>query len=345
MRPHPAPATRQHSRRDFIKVIAATGAYLYIGPGRLLSQQPAPGGATAPALTYQYRTFSAQHIEEVRDWLAELERNGTLSQNKTYQSYIGGFEYHPPKELPRARSIIVLSRPQRVRSLTFRLNGRSHEMLVPTGYVGDGIERKDIQEHLRKNVLKNPAAKLEPVALPLKTLAVRTGLAEYGKNNITYVKDYGSFHALGGYYTDLELPDQWGPLRLMRLCTGCSICVKACPTKIIKDEMAVIDVGRCLPLYNELPDPIPAWMDPGIHHTLVGCLKCQWTCPANQDATHNVWKMADFTEEETRFIMGKGDDKKLQSAVCAKVKDFIPDTEFAYFRRNAQLALVNVTKA
>jgi len=39
--------------------------------------------------------------------------------------------------------------------------------------------------------------------LPLKTLAVRSGLAKYGRNNITYIDGMGSFYRLVAYYTDI----------------------------------------------------------------------------------------------------------------------------------------------
>jgi len=40
---------------------------------------------------------------------------------------------------------------------------------------------------------------------PFKTLATRTGLAKYGKNNITYTECGGSYHRLTAFYTDMDL--------------------------------------------------------------------------------------------------------------------------------------------
>ena len=118
----------------------------------------------------------------------------------------------------------------------------------------------------------------------MKQLAVRSGLAAYGRNNITYIDGFGSFHQLQAFYTDQPLEVHWGKLQMYRLCKGCRICLDDCPTGAIRSSDFVIDPARCITLFNEYPDPLPAWIPASAHNALVGCLRCQLTCPGNEVA-------------------------------------------------------------
>jgi len=85
-------------------------------------------------------------------------------------------------------------------------------------------------------------------------LAARTGVARYGRNNITYVPEHGSFHRLVAYYTDLDLGlDQWQEREALPACKTCDLCQKACPASVISRDTFVIRVERCLTFLNELP--------------------------------------------------------------------------------------------
>ena len=181
----------------------------------------------------------------------------------------------------------------------------------------------------------------ERIKLPLKTLAVRSGLAKYGRNNITYVDDYGSCHQLLGFCTDKELEDNWGPLKMLHFCKGCSICIKNCPTKIISEEKFPIDVTKCLPLYNEREEPLPDWIDSSAHNALEGCLKCQLDCPANDEAIERIDKLPDVTEEETELILNKGNNEKLWRSVLKKFERFPQAANKEYFARNLSLVMAN----
>lgn len=331
------------SRRDFLKSMAATGTALYLGSAGLLSKAFANPASAAAEFQYKLRTVSLEHVAELREWFDKLNTAGRLSTNKTYRKYIGSFEFKAPKALPNARSIVILSMPLRIAAVTFHVKGKAWDVLIPAGYVDDGVRMAAVKTRIAKEVLRDASAKLEPVRLPLKTLAVRSGLAEYGRNNITFVEGYGSFHQLIGLCTDKVLEDHWRPLKLMRYCKGCSKCVKACPTNCYSDENFVIDIGKCVTLYNELPEPLPGWLPARAHQTLVGCLRCQIDCPPNQDPINNIEKLGDITEEETSMILSDRVDKVLQQSIAAKLKRFpVVEADFGYFRRNTKLALANV---
>ena len=120
--------------------------------------------------------------------------------------------------------------------------------------------------------------------MPEKLLAVRSGLARYGKNNITYVPGMGSLHRLAVFVSDLPcVEDNWGEVKTLKTCDGCTACMDACPTGAIVSDRFLIHAERCITFHNERIEEFPEWLDSSWHNCLVGCLRCQWVCPENRD--------------------------------------------------------------
>ena len=330
---------KTNSRRDFIKKVALTSTIAMFGFGGIFKIANARTLFSNPEdFEYKYRTVSVKHITELQEWIERLKKEGKLSDNETYRSYIE-FEYDAEKVIPNAKSIIIMSIPQRIEKLICHKGNQQYEILIPTGYLSDGISTEMLDQRIQTDIIKDPSKKHAWSGLPLKTLAVRSGLAKYGKNNISYVDEYGSNHQLLGYYTDQEFYDNWGPLKLLRECKGCSICIKECPNDCFSDDNFVIDVGKCVTLYNETLDDIPEWMDSKLHHTLVGCLKCQWDCPANKESIQQIDILAELTNEETEFMLSDRIDEDMHELLIEKLKRFPSAKNMNYFRRNFKLAM------
>ena len=323
-------------RRRFLEALAGTGAALALRPRAV----------HAGALEYKYRTIAIEHLQDVKDWLARLDREGQLSSNPIFRSILEKWFLYAPKTLKNARSLILAAVPGKLASVTFHLDGRAFDVPIPSGYAKTfDISSAALARLLATEVLCDPEARLEPTAaLPVKTLAVHSGLAEYGKNNITYVEDLGSYYNPELFFCDRELPDQWGPLKTMRLCKGCSICVDACPTKAISNERFVIDPGRCLTLYNERIEPMPDWIDRRHHHALVGCLRCQNECPANALGRQRIEKLADVSEKETKLLLECGDDRSLLLSLGKKLTRYPGAWNLTRLCRNFRLACANIAK-
>ena len=334
----------EFSRRQFFKCITLAGVALSLGNIRSFASKIGMPPDPAPTdFEYQYRTFSVDHLHEVKKWFEELKREHRLSDNKTFQSYIGGFCIDKRAYLPSAKSFIIFSVPQHLLSITFNHEGGKYEIRIPTGYAPTGLTGAMLRARIRKDIIMDPSKKIKGrVRLPLKTLSAHSGLAEYGRNNISYVEKYGSYHALYGLFTDKVLEDNWGPMKMHRMCRGCMVCRRECPTKCIPDSGFVINVGRCITLYNELPDSIPAWIKPNAHNTLVGCLKCQFGCPINEEVSKTINIIAEMTEEETEFILKQGKDKEYLKKIVEKLRAFPSAEELAYFSRNLSLVLANI---
>jgi epoxyqueuosine reductase len=146
--------------------------------------------------------------------------------------------------------------------------------------------------------------------LPLKRLAVHSGLAAYGRNNITYVDGLGSFLSYAAYFSDVPCNDsEWTEVRLSERCTHCDICLNKCPTNAIRKDTFLIDNERCLSYLNENPGEWPEWLPLSAHHCVYDCLKCQIVCPMNRGFASNIVESIKFSEEETDILLsGRGFD-------------------------------------
>jgi epoxyqueuosine reductase len=332
--------TDRQTRREFLKQAGCMGALMCLATSRIFPLPKTTGDAAAETdHDFKYRTVSVKHIPELKAWMDKLDKAGRLSANKTWRSYIDSFQYAAPKTLANARTLIIMSTPLKIAKIVFNIAGQKHTVMIPAGYVDDGLRVADYKNMLYNNGIVAKGSKLELARLPLKQLAVRSGLAEYGKNNITFVDDYGSYHQLLAFYSEQQLEDHWGRLKMLRLCKGCSICTKECPTKAIREDDFVIDPEKCITLYNELPEPIPDWIPAGAHNALVGCLKCQFTCPGDEDASKDFWDLGEAAEADTAALLSGKIGAATERSLQDKLKRISGGDNLPYIARNLKLVL------
>jgi epoxyqueuosine reductase len=174
---------------------------------------------------------------------------------------------------------------------------------------------------LLKADLEPQGYQLQKVRLPDKLLAVRSGLAQYGKNNISYVKGMGSFQRPVVFISDLPCEaDSWGEPTVLEQCEKCSACMKACPTDAIGSDRFQLYAERCLTFHNERPNDFPDWLSPAWHNCLVGCMICQKVCPANKDVVKWIEAGASFDDEETELILKGVSEERLPREASEKLK-------------------------
>jgi epoxyqueuosine reductase len=252
---------------------------------------------------YQGRIVSIQHLGGLQEEIEGRYREGLFDQ-ELYQTYLAAFTFCPPDSLPEARSIIVVAVPQPQTGVTFTWNGERVRFIVPPTYFEQGTEN-GVREFLAK-VLEPAGYRVAEAVLPKKLLAARSGLAAYGKNNISYVPGMGSFHGLVAVYSDLPArEDHWREPQMMASCQNCSACLRHCPVGAITSERFLLRAERCITFHNEKPGdvPFPAWIDPSWHNCLIGCLHCQRVCPQNREFLHWVEEGAEFSQEETALLL------------------------------------------
>jgi epoxyqueuosine reductase len=173
------------------------------------------------------------------------------------------------------------------------------------------------------------------VHLPLKLLAARTGLGQYGRNNISYVDDFGSYHKLTAFYTTYRIPETtWSELHFHPYCSDCHVCEVSCPTGIISHDQFMIDTSKCLPLPNEIEGSFPDWVKPKAHNALMGCLRCQSNCPINPPMDSTTRHQADFTLDEIAKIKGHDAFESLDLSLQTKINDLCFEDYYSVFKRN-----------
>jgi epoxyqueuosine reductase len=258
----------------------------------------------------------ASRVDEVKEEIRSLHREGALDDAFYKEWMPPRVDAKFPRSMRKPKSILLVSAPAYQQRVTFHFKGRAHEFIVPPTYGRAQAIRRRVREVVRSIDKKN-RPRLVNAFPPLKLLAVRSGLALYGRNNVTYVPGFGSFQRLSGFYTDIEAPaGPWVEKRALPKCSKCRACLKACPTKAINDDRFLIRAERCLPRMNERKSkhPFPSWVKPEWHNAIVGCMICQRVCPYDREFPDKVEDGPSFTEQETEYILkGKYSGKKAAS--------------------------------
>jgi epoxyqueuosine reductase len=238
----------------------------------------------------------AQLKHEMEERLSQKEIDAGL-----YEKYLSGFKFDVTTNLPGTCSIIITAAPQPQRKVIFHFNGQTYSVIIPPTYYAD---TDDHVNSMLQEILSSNGYQLHRAALPLKLLAVCSGMASYGRNNITYVEGLGSFVRLRAFLSDVP-PDgsEWLGLRLMKDCDGCKAYLNECPAGAIVPDRFLIHAERCITFLNEWPEEFPEWVDPAWHNSLIGCMKCQLVCPVNKPFAKWVEEGETFNETETELIL------------------------------------------
>jgi epoxyqueuosine reductase len=272
---------------------------------------------------YQYksRIVPITRLGDLQEAFEVHHKQGLLDQD-LFETYLSSFAFAPPDELRDAQSMIIVAVPQPQGSVTFDWHGESIELIVPPTYL-HGSDTDQRVGTLLAGLLEPAGYRLERAVLPEKLLAVCSGLAAYGRNNVSYVSGMGSFHRLVPFYSDTPCPeDGWQEPAMVDRCQTCSACVRHCPTGAITTERFLLRAERCITFRNEKPGdvPFPAWLDPAWHNCLVGCLHCQKICPENKAVRDWVEEGPRFSQQETDLLLQGVPLDQLPAETAAKLE-------------------------
>jgi epoxyqueuosine reductase len=282
---------------------------------------------------YMCRIVSIRRLKDLRDTIEGLNAKGLLERD-LYEQYFSKFQSGPPPEMPGARSLIVMARRDPMIRFTFHKGGKTVQALVPPTYL-HGQKKIDHARSVLSGLLKPLGHSVLKVTVPNKLLAVCSGLAEYGKNNISYIRGMGSFHRIVAFCSDLQCDsDVWREPVMMEECKKCEKCMRSCPAGAILADRFLLNVERCITFWNEkdLDVEFPDWLKPSWHNCLVGCMICQRSCPVNREFLDRHETGADFSEEETQMLL-KGTplaempqvlQDKLHQADLAGIAELLP---------------------
>ena len=278
---------------------------------------------------------SIQHLSDLQCDLENLLEKGILDRDfydEIISPYDSPFNFESPADFPTAKSIIITAALHPKVSVKFKLSDKTYCAIIPPTYLHDTDEEASniISLHLG-----NYGYKICDAILPKKLLAVHSGLASYGRNNLAYINDWGSFFRLKAFFSDIPcVADNWQEVKVMEYCNKCTACMNKCPTGAIREDRFLINAEKCLTFLNEKIDDFPKWIDPAWHNSLIGCMKCQDVCPANKDYTNWIVPGREFLEEETLMILKGVSKDKLPLETIEKLKRLYLFDDYNLLPRN-----------
>jgi epoxyqueuosine reductase len=249
---------------------------------------------------YELRLVSVARLKEPETVPENRRRADSLNKDHIIEQ-LKSSEISLPEIPPEYRSIILIAVPQPITLLLFRFDGIDRQFCIPPGY--DASVDPVIETDL-KAILKSGKFQIERASLPLKQVAIRSGMAEYGRNNMCYIPGKGSYFRLVTFYSDLPCHDESRrPASLMERCSTCRECISACPTGAIDENSFRFYSELCIAFHNEHAGSFPGFIKPSYHNCLFGCLKCQNACPENKNKPVRFEIKEEFSEYETILIM------------------------------------------
>ena len=255
---------------------------------------------------YRVAFGSTRLLDTVRDWMEQVQSQIGLDPAFGRQ-YLNGFTYMDGIGLEAPAALVMVAVPRPAHVLRYETRGESGRAIIPPTYGEYRPTFTRVRDDAQAAV-GGGRYRIEVVSAPLKSLAVLTGLAEYGRNNVVYVPGLGSYVQLVGLVTDMPLsvqaPAEKIQDRLMRRCDGCKACRSACPTGAIGKDRILLRAERCYTLASELPGALPPGQLPPSPDCLIGCLKCQTSCFVNRGRLRYEEAPFALTEEETAFLLG-----------------------------------------
>lgn len=287
------------------------------------------------------RLVNLKILEAIKTDIENRFRCGEIDET-LFKRYFSNFDYTPPTRMFEAKSILVIAIPRPQFQAEFILHGEEKTLLIPPTYTGyNDIPANAIK--FIKDACENFGYKFERASLPHKSLAVRSGLAFYGRNNITFIPEFGSYYQLASYYTTLtdEVGEPQAP-RILERCKNCVACIKVCPTNAITKERFLIHAEKCLTYFNENAGDFPEWISSDAHNSLIGCIMCQKFCPENKQVRNWLAEKNCFSESDTENILSVNDFFELPEEVQNKLRELdLIDTHITFksLQRNMKVML------
>jgi epoxyqueuosine reductase len=285
----------------------------------------------------KFRTVSTIHLKDLQKEINQWRQKGLITEKFFKQNY-GQFCFKPPETIPNASFVIIIGIPQKIIPVKFFYKGKEYKTVFPPTYMYSEV-RSTCMKILSK-ILGKKGYFVERAILPMKLLAVKSGLAKYGRNNISYVDKMGSFTRLEAFYSDYKFTtDDWYEKQIMESCKTCNLCQKVCPTKCIPKNRILIHADHCLTYLNENEGEFPSWINKKSHNAIVGCMCCQMVCPIDKKFYKMDKQTINFTEKETLVILQKTPRKLIPKALANKLIHFELDEYYPLLERNLSVLI------
>ena len=287
-------------------------------------------GFPAAFLPYHFIT----QITEIYDDLPTRRTSTAFIENVMKR-----FHNHQPPDISfEPLSFLIVTYPSEPSQVVLNENGKQTTIPIPPTYLDDAEQSQKLNDVLKSAVQGYQTAHAKGISQ--KLLAVYSGLGKYGRNNICYTNEFGSFFNLRAYYTNIPCEDTSYPIAFLDSCESCELCKQNCPTGAI-DQYPVINAEKCLTLHNENKQSFPDWIPQSSHHTLIGCLRCQEICPHNKPILAKSRHTLDLNESETQTLLSSNLEA-YPIELTQKLKQFgFYEFMLPVLGRNARMALLN----
>ena len=243
----------------------------------------------------------------------------------------------PPDTPFEPLSILIVAFQSPGGEIHFKHEGIDFSLPIPPAYLDDSTIQR-LGEQLISAADGYQLAKVS--AISLKLLAVLGGLGKYGRNNLCYLDGFGSYCNFDAYYTDIPFEGKANEPVFMDSCESCGLCIGNCPNEALGGQLA-IDTPRCLTLWNEHEGAMPDWLSPGVHHAVVGCMRCQEVCPANKAVTQTKKEALELSEAEIEALLTSPPDD-IPPELAQKLLDYgVWKMLVSLAGRNVKLAMEN----
>ena len=255
-------------------------------------------------------------VDRIKSMRAELNRIQYEPEMADYQSHIMNNLYKFDRMPESTKSVIIMavSKPAYA-NVVLNNNGKEYRAFSPVS-----VNFNEAMSNVMEVVKKEGYEIMPEFSLPLKRLAVQSGLAEYGKNNIAYVNGLGGNIVFVAFYTNIPYEkDNWRETIVAEKCKDCDFCMNNCPTGAIRKDLFHINSLRCISQFHVSGEEYPDWLPDSAHHTVYYCLKCQVGCPMNAER-EKVIDVA-FDEGETGILLNeKAFDDDMPAALKEKIE-------------------------
>lgn len=282
-------------------------------------------------------------IDRLNDLKNEFNKLRTEETLSSFQDFIldGIFSFEVPQVDFQVHSIILIATPMPAMTrVFFNRAGKRAPFILPATYARPNASLGKVKQYLEDLAQKEKYHLSPAEKIPFKRLAVCSGLARYGRNNITYVDGFGSFFMYTAFFSDIPAENKtWHDPFILERCTLCQECRNICPTHAISEDRFLIFPDRCLTHLNETAEtgPFPAWVPPSRHNAIVGCGCCQWICPVDRPFMGRFGVGVEFNEEETALLVEGASPDKFSSEMKRKLSEIELDTYLSVLPRNLKV--------
>ena len=218
-----------------------------------------------------------------------------------------------------------------------RPDGRGHDRGDRSvARFADGDRYRDLRSVLTAigAELASAGHRAEPIAdddrLVDRAVAVRAGIAWWGKSTMALAPGMGPWFLIGSVVTDAALP---ATPPMERSCGTCTACIPACPTGAIVAP-GILDARRCLAALFQGRGAIPRDLRHAAGGRIYGCDDCLTACPPGHPSLADLPAGPTPTPEQ---VLGRSDEELLAD----HGHWYIPGRRVRFIRRNALVAAGN----